>query len=140
MKLVDEQLARSLERLQAYSNARKDIEALPLGAEAKRNKLSSLTVGGATLADLSLDFTVPGHGMELKAGGAEIDVDDSNLEEYLNLVLDMTLGSGIAKQIKSLQDGKSFYSITGRKADKQDSPPLCLSMISRSSHPRKSGC
>jgi E3 ubiquitin-protein ligase TRIP12 len=34
-------------------------------------------------------------------------VDDSNLEEYLTLVLDMTLGSGIARQIKSLQDGQS---------------------------------
>jgi hypothetical protein len=30
MRLIDEQLARSLERLQAYLNARKDIEALPL--------------------------------------------------------------------------------------------------------------
>ena len=34
-------------------------------------------------------------------------MDDSNLEEYLTLVLDMTLGSGIARQIKSLQDGQS---------------------------------
>lgn len=33
-------------------------------------------------------------------------MDDSNLEEYLTLVLDMTLGSGIARQIKSLQDGQ----------------------------------
>jgi hypothetical protein len=41
-------------------------------------------------------------------------VDDSNLEEYLTLVLDMTLGSGIAKQIKSLQDGQS-PSVTMRK-------------------------
>jgi E3 ubiquitin-protein ligase TRIP12 len=42
---------------------------------------------------------------DTQAGGAEIDVDDSNLEEYLTLVLDMTLGSGIARQITSLQDG-----------------------------------
>ena len=34
-------------------------------------------------------------------------MDDSNLEEYLTLVLDMTLGLGIARQIKSLQDGQS---------------------------------
>jgi E3 ubiquitin-protein ligase TRIP12 len=79
--------------------------------------LASLTVGGASLVDLSLDFTVPGHGIELKAGGAEIDVDDSNLEEYLTLVLDMTLGSGIAKQIKSLQDGQSLLPIVLHGAD-----------------------
>jgi hypothetical protein len=33
---------------------------------ARRNKLMSLTIGGAHLSDLSLDFTVPGHGIELK--------------------------------------------------------------------------
>jgi len=66
LRLIDEQLARSLERLQSYLNARKEIEALPLGAEARNNKLGSLTVGGAQLGDLSLDFTVPGHGIELK--------------------------------------------------------------------------
>jgi E3 ubiquitin-protein ligase TRIP12 len=42
-------------------------------------------------------------------------VDDSNLEEYLTLVLDMTLGSGIARQIKSLQDGQ--YSLTNYKKE-----------------------
>lgn len=66
LRLIDEQLARSLERLQSYLNARKEIEALPLGPEARNNKLGSLTVGGAQLGDLSLDFTVPGHGIELK--------------------------------------------------------------------------
>jgi len=34
--------------------------------EARSNKLMSLTVGGAQLSDLSLDFTVPGYGIELK--------------------------------------------------------------------------
>ena len=32
---------------------------------------------------------------------------DQNLEEYLDLVLDMTLGSGIARQVKAFQDGFS---------------------------------
>ena len=34
------------------------------------------------------------------------DVDDSNLEEYLERVLDMTLGSGIKQQIKAFQEGE----------------------------------
>jgi hypothetical protein len=46
-------------------------------------------------------------------------VDDSNLEEYLTLVLDMTLGSGIAKQIKSLQDGQSSLVRFKERANKQ---------------------
>jgi E3 ubiquitin-protein ligase TRIP12 len=35
-------------------------------------------------------------------------VDDHNLEEYLELVLDMTLGSGVARQVKAFQDGESY--------------------------------
>lgn len=35
-----------------------------------------------------------------------IDVDDTNLEEYLERVLEMTLGSGIERQIKAFQEGK----------------------------------
>lgn len=97
LKLVDMPLARSLERLQGYLQARREIEALMLPPGAKRSKLMQLTVSGAKLGDLSLDFTLPGYNIELKPGGAHIDVDDHNLEEYLELVLDWTLGSGIAK-------------------------------------------
>lgn len=109
LKQVDETLARSLERLQTYLQARQEIESLTaLPASSRRNKLSALTIGGAKLQDLSLDFTLPGYDIELKPGGRMIDVDDSNLEEYLELVLDKTLGSGIAEQVKELQVGFSM--------------------------------
>lgn len=49
-------------------------------------------------------------------------MDDTNLEEYLTLVLDMTLGSGIARQIKSLQDGQSPITHHRILANKQVSP------------------
>lgn len=107
LKLVDAPLARSLERLQGYLHARREIEALQLPPGARRNKLMQLTVSGAKLADLSLDFTLPGYNIELKPGGAHIDVDDHNLEEYLELVLDWTLGTGIARQVKQFQEGFS---------------------------------
>ncbi|KAK8858675.1 hypothetical protein IAR55_002904 [Kwoniella newhampshirensis] len=108
LKAVDSTLARSLERLQAYLYARREIEALMLPASSRRNKLAALTVGGAKLADLSLDFTLPGYDIELKQRGAHIDVDDSNLEEYLEKVLDFTLGSGVAAQVKAFQEGFSM--------------------------------
>ena len=82
----------------------------------------SLNVGDAKLADLSLDFTLPGYGIELKVcllggvarwpltllqeGGAHVDVDDHNLEEYLALVLEQTLGAGITRQVQAFQEGK----------------------------------
>ena len=34
-------------------------------------------------------------------------MDDSNLEEYLELVLDKTLGSGVTEQVKAFQSGMS---------------------------------
>jgi E3 ubiquitin-protein ligase TRIP12 len=34
-------------------------------------------------------------------------VDDTTLEEYLELVLDRTVGSGVAEQVKAFQDGMS---------------------------------
>lgn len=109
LKQVDETLARSLDRLQTYLQARQEIESLTaLPASSRRNKLSALTIGGAKLQDLSLDFTLPGYDIELKPGGRMIDVDDSNLEEYLELVLDKTLGSGIAEQVKEFQVGFSM--------------------------------
>ncbi|ORY25651.1 hypothetical protein BCR39DRAFT_543634 [Naematelia encephala] len=108
LKLVDESLARSLERLQGYLYARKEIEALHLPAASRRSKLIALTISGAKLQDLSLDFTLPGYNIELKPGGAHIEVDDSNLEEYLGLVLEMILGSGVAQQVKAFQDGFSM--------------------------------
>ena len=37
-----------------------------------------------------------------------IDVDDSNLEEYLERVLDLTLGAGVLQQAKAFQAGMSF--------------------------------
>jgi E3 ubiquitin-protein ligase TRIP12 len=35
-------------------------------------------------------------------------VDDSNLEEYLERVLDMNLGSGVMQQAKAFQEGKAI--------------------------------
>jgi len=108
LKLVDLTLARSLERLQTYLQTRKEIEALALPAGARRNKLLQLTVSGAKLGDLSLDFTLPGYNIELKPGGAHIDVDDHNLEEYLERVLEFTLGQGVQKQVRAFQEGFSM--------------------------------
>lgn len=109
LKQIDAPLARSLERLQSYLQARNEIEELAaLPPSTRRSKLATLTIGGAKLHDLSLDFTLPGYDIELKPGGRSIDVDDSNLEEYIDLVLDMTLGSGITRQVQEFKDGFSM--------------------------------
>lgn len=45
----------------------------------------------------------------MQPDGVMVDVDDSNLEEYLERVLELTLGSGIQQQIKAFQDGESTH-------------------------------
>lgn len=88
LKRVDMQLARSLEGLQNYLYARKEIESLPLvsrchalyltctvtdrhqAPSAKRNKLMTLNIGGSKLGDLMLDFTLPGTSIELIVSSA----------------------------------------------------------------------
>lgn len=73
--------------------------------EAKADKLASITVKGVKIEDLSLDFTLPGYDIELKPGGSDIAVDDSSVEEYLDLVLDLTLGAGVEAQVRAFQQG-----------------------------------
>jgi E3 ubiquitin-protein ligase TRIP12 len=114
LKLVDAPLARSLERLQSYLQARHEIEELAaLPPSTRRSKLAALTIGGAKLHDLSLDFTLPGYDIELKPGGRSIDVDDSNLAEYIDLVLDLSLASGVSRQVQAFRDGfSSIFSVS----------------------------
>lgn len=42
----------------------------------------------------------------IQPNGAHIEVDDSNIEEYLEKVLDMTLGAGVAAQVRAFQEGE----------------------------------
>ena len=49
-------------------------------------------------------------------------MDDSNLDEYLELVLEKTLGSGVAEQVKAFQEGElavPLVRIAGHGADHQ---------------------
>lgn len=118
---MDADFARSLEALNTYIQDRKEVQTistlvrfnrLGLLADfqtpgAKASKLAAITVKGFNIEDLSLDFTLPGYDMEIKAGGSDIAVDDSNVEEYLERILDLTLGSGVEAQVKAFQDGFS---------------------------------
>jgi len=61
-----------------------------------------------TVDDLCLDFTLPGHaGWELKANGSNISVNISNLEEYVNLVLQIFLVDGVRAQFQAFSKGFS---------------------------------
>eukprot|EP01080_Neovahlkampfia_damariscottae_P001758 gene1758-527_t len=58
------------------------------------------------IENLYLTFTVPGYDkIELKKNGNEIEVNKSNVTEYIDLVLEFLLKNGISKQIKSFKFG-----------------------------------
>lgn len=69
--------------------------------------LEAIQVRGATVSDLTLDFTLPGFDLELKDGGKDIAVDIHNVEEYIELVLDWTLRRGVQAQINEFKKGFS---------------------------------
>ncbi|CAE6532501.1 unnamed protein product [Rhizoctonia solani] len=108
LKLVDPALANSLSKLQAYGVARREIENnASMSPSEKEVALSDLTIHGAHLEDLALDFTVPGYDIELKPGGKDISVTDSNVEEYVREVIDVVISRGVQNQVQAFRTGFS---------------------------------
>lgn len=94
----DPQLGHTLERMQA-SLAQHQVSHTTTSPPP-------LTVDGVPLADLCLTFTLPGYpDLELTPGGSDVDVTDANLGEYIDAVVDATLGSGIESQLKAFREG-----------------------------------
>jgi len=108
LKMVDAPLAKSMSKLQAFVDAKLEIEAnAKLTPAAKRAALSTISVDGTKLEDLALDFTLPGYDLELRDGGKDINVDASNVEEFLRDVLDTLLGRGAQLQVQAFREGFS---------------------------------
>ncbi|KAF8074929.1 hypothetical protein FPV67DRAFT_1559549 [Lyophyllum atratum] len=112
LKLVDIDLAKSLEKIQSI-----------VAAKSQNDKLSRKVamVESVSIEDLALDFTVPGYDIELKPGGRDIAVTSENVDEYVNAVLDAILGKGADIQAKAFKDGFSkVFPITDLQAFSAD--------------------
>jgi E3 ubiquitin-protein ligase TRIP12 len=93
LRAVDPALSTSLERLHAAERA-----------VAGTGRVA--TVDGCSIDDLCLTFVLPGFPKyELCPGGADVAVTSSNLREYIDAVVDATLGSGIATQVEAFRTG-----------------------------------
>ncbi|XP_076950087.1 E3 ubiquitin-protein ligase UPL4-like [Bidens hawaiensis] len=56
--------------------------------------------------DLHLDFTLPGYPDYILASGPDIEmVNSANLEDYIELVVDATINSGISRQMEAFKSG-----------------------------------
>ena len=106
VKTVDPMLAKSLKLIKKFAVAKKAIdEDGNLTPAQKVAAAEALTVEGSRIDDLGLDFTLPGYSIELLPNGSQIGVTIENVESYLEKVIDMTLGSGVHRQIDAFRAG-----------------------------------
>jgi E3 ubiquitin-protein ligase TRIP12 len=109
MRTVDQDLANSLAQLQHFATAKARIELESgLSSSPRKQALQELTIRGAHVEDLMLDFTLPGYpSIELVNDGSNVPVTTENVDKYIERVLDLTLGSGVRRQIDAFAAGFS---------------------------------
>ncbi|KAL5630848.1 hypothetical protein BROUX41_000720 [Berkeleyomyces rouxiae] len=107
VKSVDPALARSLKLIKKFTLAKKEIEEDAARSPAQKvTDVENIIVDGCQIDDLCLDFTLPGFPeVELIPNGPQTRVTIMNVEQYLDCVIHMTLGSGVRRQIDSFRSG-----------------------------------
>eukprot|EP00898_Chlorokybus_atmophyticus_P003350 jgi/Chlat1/4015/Chrsp26S04084 len=101
IRSFDPAFGATLEEMMALSH--RHCAALERG---ERPSSDMLLLRGAPVEALCLDFTLPGQpDYELKPNGADISVTVENLHEYVELVVDATVKSGIAEQLDAFTAG-----------------------------------
>ena len=102
------QVAASLGQLSQLAERRAAILRGGGSAAEKKQQVAALTLQGCPVAELGLDFTLPGEpSVELCERGAKRDVGIDDLEEYVQAVLDLVLRDGVRAQIDAFRKGFS---------------------------------
>ena len=109
VKIVDETLATSLSVVKEFDIARQNLYAnSKLSATQKAEMAPNIEIRGVRIDQFALDFTLPGYpAIELRDDGANVSVDIFNVGEYVEKVIDMTLGSGVQRQVDAFRTGFS---------------------------------
>jgi E3 ubiquitin-protein ligase TRIP12 len=107
---VDEPLARSLRQLKRAAITKQKIdEDELLSPEQKAAAAWKIRIGDYSVEDLALDFTLPGYpSIELIPNGAHIDVTIDNVGDYIDKVMEYTLGTGVRSQVEAFAAGFSL--------------------------------
>jgi E3 ubiquitin-protein ligase TRIP12 len=109
VKSVDKDLAKSLKLLRKFALAKKKVDDNQvLTPRGKQERYKEISFDGVRVEDLEIDFTLPGYpDIELVLNGAEVKVTIYNVGEYVDKVIDMTLGSGVRRQVEAFRAGFS---------------------------------
>jgi len=109
IKSVDPFIARSLMTIKKFSLAKKEIDEDPRRSAAQKvTDTENIRVDRTKIDDLFLDFTLPGYPeIELIPDGSQTKLTMENVDVYLEKVIDMTLGSGVRRQVDAFRAGFS---------------------------------
>lgn len=97
----DSEFGKILQELQLLVCRKQYLEAV--GGD-NSDAISNLCFRGAPIEDLCLDFTLPGYPDYILTKGDE-NVDINNLDEYISLVVDATVKTGIMRQMEAFRAG-----------------------------------
>ena len=109
LQTVDRDLANSLRMLKKFAVKRREVDDDPsLTLLQKVRAIKEIEIQGVKVEDMALDFTLPGYpSIELVPAGSNIPVTIDNVASYIDLVLDFTLGKGVARQVEAFRKGFS---------------------------------
>ncbi|KAL3539084.1 hypothetical protein ACH5RR_002450 [Cinchona calisaya] len=97
----DATLGKTLQELQVLVCRKQYLESMEGHIEVK---IADLQFRGAPIEDLCLDFSLPGYPeYVLKPGNENVDI--SNLDEYVSLVVDAIVRTGIRRQTEAFRSG-----------------------------------
>lgn len=97
----DPEVGKTLRELQALVCRKQYLESI--GGDHP-DVIAELCFRGTPVQDLCLDFTLPGYPDYVLRPGDEI-VDINSLEEYISLVVDATVKTGIIRQLEAFRAG-----------------------------------
>ncbi|XP_043712874.1 E3 ubiquitin-protein ligase UPL3-like [Telopea speciosissima] len=99
----DAEFGKILQELQALVSRKRYLEAM---GGNHQNAIAELLFHGAPIEDLCLDFTLPAYPDYVLKPGAENEmVNINNLEEYISLVVNATVKTGIMRQKEAFRAG-----------------------------------
>ncbi|XP_042493739.1 E3 ubiquitin-protein ligase UPL3-like [Macadamia integrifolia] len=99
----DAEFGKILQELEVLVSRKRYLEAM---GGNHQNEIAELLFHGAPIEDLSLGFSVPAYPDYVLKPGAENEmVDINNLEEYISLVVDATVKTGIMRQKEAFRAG-----------------------------------
>ena len=131
VKTVDSHLAKSLKLLKQFAMAKKEIDGKTYKSVSQKTQAErKVVINGVHIEDLGLDFTLPGYpSIELIPDGGNTPVTLDNVASYVDKVVDMTLGSGVQRQVDHFRLG--FSEVFPYKALKAFTPSELVMLFGR---------